>query len=415
MKIFEVLKKNKKIIENFSYLSVIQLLNMLIPLIIFPYLIRVLGSNIYGLVIYAQAVLGYFVVLINFGFNITATKEVSIYRNNTKKLNKILSSILIIKGILFLISVMLLSILIFTIPSFQEHRALFYLTIWMCFYEFIFPVYYFQGIEEMKYITITTLVSRVVFLFLVFVLVNYPDDYLLVPIINGLGAIIAGIISQIIVLKKGVKYTWQEPYVLKYYLKKSVVMALAYASNTLKSNLNIVIVKFLFSYKEVAYFDLALKISRIGTSFLELISVSVFPKMSRDKNKEFLRKVIYLSSTLSIVFVVVVLLFSPFLVRVLGGKEMLNSVPLLGIVVFFVPFQILGGLLGRNCLIVNGYEKDVLFSMAFSSVVYLVSIFIFYFTLKEKMSLNFLGAIFVFSFMVDTFYRYLRCKKYKIL
>ena len=58
MKLKEVIKRNKKIIENFSYLSIIQLLNMLIPLLIFPYLIRVLGSGTYGMVIYAQAVLG---------------------------------------------------------------------------------------------------------------------------------------------------------------------------------------------------------------------------------------------------------------------------------------------------------------------------------------------------------------------
>ncbi|GGH37846.1 polysaccharide biosynthesis protein [Mangrovimonas yunxiaonensis] len=415
MKIFEVLKKNKKIIENFSYLSIIQLLNMLIPLIVFPYLIRVLGGGVYGLVIYAQAVLGYFVVFINFGFNITATKEISINKHNKAKLDKILSSILIIKGFLLLLSLIFLSILIFIIPSLQEHKALFYLTFWMCFYEFIFPMYYFQGVEEMKYITIITLISRVIFLLLVFILINHPDDYLLVPIINGLGAVIAGIISQVILLKKGIKYSWQKLYVLKFYIKKSFVMALAYASNTLKSNLNIVIVKFLFSYKEVAYFDLALKISRIGTSFLELISVSVFPKMSRDKDKGFLRKIIYLSSILSITFVVMVLFLAPFLVKILGGEEMLGSVSLLRVVVFFVPLQILGGLLGRNCLIVNGYEKDVLYSMAFSSIVYLISIIVLYPILYEKMTLNFLGAIFVFSFMVDTYYRYLRSKKYKII
>ncbi len=415
MKLKEVIKRNKKIIENFSYLSIIQLLNMLIPLLIFPYLIRVLGSGTYGMVIYAQAVLGYFVVLINFGFNITATKEISIHKENRNKLNKILSSILIIKGFLFLISIIILSLFIFSIPEFQNQKTLFYLTLWMCFYEFIFPVYFFQGIEEMKYITVITLISRVVFLVFVFIFVNKPSDYLLVPIINGTGAILAGLISQIIILRKGIKYRWQKAYVLIHYLKKSYVMALAYASNTLKSNLNIVVVKFLFSYNEVAYFDLALKISRIGTSFLELISVSVFPKMSRDKSKTFLKKVIYLSLILSISFVIFTQIFASLLVEILGGKEMLNAVTLLRIIVVFVPIQILGGLLGRNGLIVNGYDKDVLYSMAISSVFYILLIILGYFVLKSKMSLNHLGIIFVFSFLIDTAYRGYKCKKHKII
>lgn len=415
MRLKEVLKRNKKIVENFSYLSIIQLLNMLIPLLIFPYLIRALGSSTYGLVIYAQAVMGYFVVLINFGFNITATKEISIHKENKNKLNKILSSVLIIKGLLFIISIIVLSFLIFIIPEFHQQKTLFYLTLWMCFYEFIFPVYYFQGIEEMKYITIITLISRLVFLIFVFVLISKPNDYLLVPIINGTGAIVAGVISQIILLRKGVKYKWQKFYVLKYYLKKSYVMALAYASNTLKSNLNIVVVKLLFTYNEVAYFDLALKISRIGTSFLELISVSVFPKMSRDKSKVFLKKIIYLSLGLSFGFVIFVQLGAPLLVEILGGKEMLDAVTLLRVIVVFVPIQILGGLLGRNGLIVNGYDKDVLFSMAISSAFYIFLILFTYFMIREKMSLNLLGVIFVFSFLVDTIYRGYKCKKYKII
>jgi PST family polysaccharide transporter len=192
-------------------------------------------------------------------------------------------------------------------------------------------------------------------------------------------------------------------------------MALAYASNTLKSNLNIVIVKILFSFKEVAYFDLALKISRIGTSFLELISISVFPKMSRDKNKLFLRKIIYLSLALSFAFVIFVQLLAPLFIKILGGNEMLGATYILRAVVLFVPFQILGGLLGRNSLIVNGYDKDVLYSMAFSSLIYVLTIIVVYFSLGEQMSLFLLSLIFVFSFVIDTAYRYLMCRKHNII
>lgn len=414
-KISEILGRNKKILENFSYLSVLQILNMLIPLAVFPYLIRVLGSGTYGLVIYAQAIVGYFVVLINFGFNITATKEISINIGNSKKINKIISSIFILKGIFFIFSVLILTVLIVLIPELRENKLLFYLTLWLCVYELIFPVYYFQGIEEMKYITIITLVSRSVFLLLTFLLVNQSDDYLLVPIINGAGALVAGIIAQYIIIKKGIRYSWQPLRVLKFYIKKSYIMALAYASNTLKSNLNIVIVKLLFSYKEVAYFDLALKISRIGMSFLELISISIFPKMSRDKNKLFLRKVIYICITLSIGFVVVIQFLAPLLVSILGGEYMTDAIVVLKVVVFYVPFEILGGLFGRNCLIVHGYDKEVLYSMAFSSGMYILAITLVYFSLGNQISLLLLSFIFVLSFMVDALYRYIMCRKYEIL
>ena len=405
---------NKKVIENFSYLSVLQVLNMALPLIVYPYLIRVLGKDTYGLVIYAQAIVGYFVVLINFGYNITATKEISIHKKNKEKLNEIMSSVLIIKGSLLFGSIIILAILIILIPEFQDYKALFVLTLWMCIYEFLFPVYYFQGIEEMKYITVITLISRVIFLTLIFILIHSEEDYLYVPIIHGLGALIAGFIAQYIILKQGVKYSLQPLAVIKGYFKKSVVMALAYASNALKANFSIVAVKLLFSFKEVAYFDLALKISRLGTTFLELISVAVFPKMSREKNIQFLKKIIKISLLLAVLFVLVIELFAPFLVELIGGTEMLNATNLLRIIVLFVPIQILGGLLGRNCLIVFGYDKDVLYSMAISSLIYILLLICGYFLLNN-LTISIVGLIFVISFFVDTLYRYIKCRRYNLI
>ena len=67
---------------------------MLLPLITYPYLIRVLGKEIYGLIVFAQAVVGYLVILVGFGFNISATKEISIHRDNKEKLNEIVSSVI---------------------------------------------------------------------------------------------------------------------------------------------------------------------------------------------------------------------------------------------------------------------------------------------------------------------------------
>src|SRR5690606_3752770 len=142
-------------------------------------------------------------------------------------------------------------------------------------YELIFPTHYFQGVEEMKFITIITLISRFILFSCIFIFVKNDNDYLLVPIFNGIGAIVAGVISQIIVYKKGIRYSFVSFPILKDYTKKAYVMALAYGANTLKYNLNIILVQFFFSYREVAYFDLALKVSRLGSSFLELVGIAV--------------------------------------------------------------------------------------------------------------------------------------------
>ena len=65
----------KILIENFSSLTLFQLINLSIPLITYAYLIRVLGIEKYGLVVFAQAVVGYLLIFVQFGFNISAIKS----------------------------------------------------------------------------------------------------------------------------------------------------------------------------------------------------------------------------------------------------------------------------------------------------------------------------------------------------
>ncbi|PQB07828.1 hypothetical protein BST83_12190 [Polaribacter filamentus] len=102
------LHKNKNLIKNFSFLSILQVSQMLIGVVIFPYLIKVLGTNNYGIVAYSQAVLGYAVLFVNYGFNITGTREIAKNKLNKDKMSRIFSTILIVKAIIFIIFLLLL-------------------------------------------------------------------------------------------------------------------------------------------------------------------------------------------------------------------------------------------------------------------------------------------------------------------
>lgn len=405
----DIMNRYKLLVENYSYLSVLQLFNITIPLITYPYLIRVLGSETYGLIMFSQAIIGYFVILVSFGFNITGTKEISLHRDNNEKLSEIISSILIIKGSLLLLSFLILFLAAYFIPQIYEYKTLYYLTMWMAFYEFIFPVFYFQGIEKMKFITYVNVISRTIFLILIFVVINSKTDYLLVPIVNGVGTLCAGIISMFLVLNDGIKIKLQPINILLEYIKKSYTMALAYASNSFKTNLNIIIVKFLFSYSEVAYFDLALKISNIGIVFLDLISQTIFPKMSRDKSSLFLKKIIRLSMTVSFVIIIIIQIFASQIIYNLGGVDMEPAVNILRILIFFIPIYIFGALLGRNCLIVHGYDKQVLLSMLFSSIIYIFITYSLY-VLGIDISITAITIIYIISFGFESIYRYKICR-----
>ena len=142
---------NKKIIENFSYLSLIQVSNIVLPLIIYPYLIRILGKELYGTIIFTQTVATYFSIFINFGFNIFGAKEIAINKQNIEKINEIFSSILIIKSIFWIISILILIISLFLLHIGVDKIILYIFSFLICINEVLFPQWFFQGIEKMKY------------------------------------------------------------------------------------------------------------------------------------------------------------------------------------------------------------------------------------------------------------------------
>ncbi|MEN8250935.1 MAG: oligosaccharide flippase family protein [Bacteroidota bacterium] len=215
------------LVQNFSYLSALQIFNIMVPLITLPYLLKVLGRETYGLVIFAQAIVSYFQILIDFGFNLSSTKNISIHRNDKDKISEIVTSTLLLKGLLFICSILILTMVIPLFPRINENKALFYLMMYLGLYEWIFPVWYFQGLEKMKYITLINLVSRVIFLSLVFILIKHENDYLMVPIINGLGALIAGSVALFIIFKRDrVKLVMPKGAILKHYFYDSLPLFL---------------------------------------------------------------------------------------------------------------------------------------------------------------------------------------------
>lgn len=142
--------ERKTLLENFLSLGALQIVSYVIPLINLPYLSRILGVEMFGLVFFAFAFMQYFIMLTDYGFGLSATREIAINRHNKNNLSNIFSAVTFIKLCLLLVSFLILCLMIIFIPKLHENWLVFLLSFLMVVGNAIYPVWFFQGMERMK-------------------------------------------------------------------------------------------------------------------------------------------------------------------------------------------------------------------------------------------------------------------------
>ena len=111
----------KRLMSNFFSLSVLQGANYILPLITLPYLVRVLGIDNFGILAMATAVIMYLGILVDYGFNTTGTRAISINRNDIKKVEEIYNTIMFIKVFLLLVAFLVLSFVLYVFDSLRKY------------------------------------------------------------------------------------------------------------------------------------------------------------------------------------------------------------------------------------------------------------------------------------------------------
>lgn len=359
-------------LNNFLSLSVLQGVNMVLPLLTFPYLVRVLGIDNFGLINLSLAIIGYFNILVSFGFELSATKDISINRENKDKISEIFSSVICIKAAIFIISFIFLTIMIFSIDSMYENMLLYYITFGIVLGNILFPSWFFQGIEKMKYITIITVTSRILFTILIFIIVREENDFIFVPLFNSIGSIIGGVIALRIVFKNhDVNIYIPNKHVIIQQLNDSFYFFVSRVANNGSRYLSTTIIGAFFGLTTVGYYTLVEKIFYAFTSLGGLVSQSIFPYMSRKKDIYTFKKILLVSILITLPIISALMFFNEFLLMLVFDikNEMLSNIFL--IVFSGAMFSIVSSIIGYPLLAAFGYPKYANNSLIYASLVYI--------------------------------------------
>ena len=184
------------VLKNASYLTLFEVMRMAMPFIALPYLFRVVGEERYGTVVFAQAIVALFALFIHFGLDISAVRDVAIYRNNRERLNQIFSAVIFIKSTLALLVGAILALAIHLIPALGGLSTLIFYAFIACLADIFLPVWYYQGCENMKVLTIVRFLSIAFYTAALFLCIHREEDYPLIALLQSLGLVVSAVHSS---------------------------------------------------------------------------------------------------------------------------------------------------------------------------------------------------------------------------
>jgi polysaccharide transporter, PST family len=354
-----------KWLGNMFWLYALQGLNYLIPLAVLPYLIRVLGVERYGLVAFAQAFAQYFTLITDYGFNLSATKRVAQDRAG-ESVSALFWAVIFIKGALCALGAAVLTVLLFFVPRIHAYPGVFLVSYLIVVGSVLFPVWLFQGMEQMRFISMLTGGAKVLSAVLLLVFVHHSSDYLLAAGILAGGMLVAGLAGFGVALVH-FKIAFQRPSRAAWLhaLRDGWHLFVSAAAASLYANTGVFLVGVIAGNVQAGYFSVAERTIRGIQGLLTPITQAVYPHISalvaksREVALDFIGKSLVWIGALSFLPSVVLLVFAHPVTRFLFGSAAQGSV---GPVrwVALLPFVIaVSSVLGVQTMIPFGLEKQL--------------------------------------------------------
>lgn len=274
----------RRLQENIASLTVLQALSYCAPLLTVPYLVRVLGPAHFGLLSFAQGVALYFDLLTDYGFNMSATRAIASNRNKPQAVARIFWSTIFAKTILMCASGVGLAAIVIVVPKLRETPSLFAANFLYVIGTAFFPVWLFQGLEEIKAPAIAFGLARLLTVPALFLLVRHEQDYVWAAAIQASVQITA----TIFVLPRfwnRRELAWYPPVLtdIAATFKEGWALFLSGSALYLCSSSTTVILGFVSSKAEVGYFSAADKLVRAVISLLGPISQALYPYITAAK------------------------------------------------------------------------------------------------------------------------------------
>ena len=327
-----------KSIQNFLFLAIIQSSNVLISIISMPLLIQNIGVDQFGLVNLALAVIVLMNVLVVYGYNLSAPREVAISQKDKTALSHLVSNVFSAKILLASSAAFVILVAVFGLNLFKEYQIILVFSILMLFSEATLPLWFFQGMEKMKLISIANIFSKLLFLMGIVLFIHSPEQSKWVNFMMGFFglSINLGLLVYIHYFLR-IKFFKPEWGAIKVSLKENFLLFLSSASSYISVNGGLIILSFFSVAETLGMYSLAERVVMVLRMFPAMIIQSIYPNASKLFQSDekaffrFLRNVYFRVVAFGVFITMMTYLAAPLAIKVLARAELQDSVTYLQI------------------------------------------------------------------------------------
>ena len=341
--------KNIKTVQNFFYLGLSQGINLLVPIVIVPYLIKTVGIEKFGVIALVQTISSFFYIFTDYGFNITAVKSLSINRYDDLKVSEITNQVLSTKLLLTVISLPIFIAVNWYFLKENASLSFILMNFMLVLGQAFLPIWLFQGLERNQYIAYANFFSKILFVFSLVIFVRKENDFILCNFLLGLTNFLSGIGITLYFIKRYKKQSihFFIPFsLIKEQLKDGKEIFISNFSINTYINSNILILALFASPRLVGIYSIAEKIIFLIRSLLGIYIQAIYSSACQIAQK---RRYIYFKSFINtytiillvaVSFVLIVLNFYSLEIVSLLSKQ--NTIELSHYVkvLSFVPFVV---------------------------------------------------------------------------
>ncbi|PXW94963.1 PST family polysaccharide transporter [Sphaerotilus hippei] len=273
----------KRLIENILSLGAVQLASYVLPFLSLPYLALTLGVDALGRIAFALSVAQIFVVLTDYGFNLSAPKDISVARDDPQRVSEIYCAVTLLRAGLALAGGLLLLVLTRTVPRFQEDASLLLVTYTMVLGNILFPQWLFQGLEQLKLASVFQVIARLLVFAGTFTLVHGPEDVLWAAWLQAGGTVLGGLMAVPFTLRalRGAGLRWPSKAQFHHQLQEGWHVFLSTAAINVYTSSNAFFLGLFAAPAMVGHYHVAEKLIRAVQMVFGPISNAVYPHVAR--------------------------------------------------------------------------------------------------------------------------------------